>query len=461
MDTFTGQRVLVLGLGRSGRSAARWLAERGAQVVAADESPTPRGEPDEAHAADDALRALGVELRSGSPFPDPADFDLVVPSPGVPRSRWAARARRALGDIELAWSALSVPVVAITGTNGKTTTTALTARMLCAAGLRAEAAGNIGRPALELVGRPLDVAVFEVSSFQMEAVESFRPRVAVILNLAPDHLDRHGSPAVYAEAKAQLFVRQGAGDTAIGNADDPDAAAVAARSGGRHWWFRTRGPVDCGGWWDAGQAVLRDGSVGERDAPLRIPLDAVTCAGAAAPPVDDVLAALLVCRALGADVAKAAEGLIDFTPPPHRRERVAQHAGVTWVNDSKATNPAAAALALAAVPGRAIWLAGGRGKGLDLRPLADTAAGRVRACVFFGEEADALAAAMAGRAPVQRAATLEQAVALAGALAEPGDTILLSPACASFDQFRNYEERGARFREAVEAWIAAHPEAGR
>ncbi len=456
MESFTGQRVLVLGLGRSGRSAARWLAERGASVVAADESPASPGASD---APDDALHPLGVELRIGTPFPDPADFDLVVPSPGVPRSRWAARARRALGDVELAWRALSVPVVAITGTNGKTTTTALAARLLCAAGLRAEAAGNIGRPALELVGRPLDVAVFEVSSFQMEAVEAFRPRVAVILNLAPDHLDRHGSLAAYAEAKAQLFVRQGAGDTAIGNADDPEATAIAARSGGRHWWFRTRGPVDSGAWWDAGQAVLRDRSAGGPDATLRIPLEAILRAGAAAPPVDDVLAALLVCRALGADVEKAAEGLLDFAPPPHRRERIADHAGVTWVNDSKATNPAAAALALEAVPGRAVWLAGGRGKGLDLRPLADIAAARVRACVFFGEEAGALEAAIAGRAPVQRAADLAEAVTRAGALARAGDTVLLSPACASFDQFRNYEERGTRFREAALAWIAAHPEA--
>ncbi len=456
MESFTGQQVLVLGLGRSGRSAARWLAERGARVVAADESPAPPGGPDASHDPDEALRQLGVELRVGTPFPDPADFDLVVPSPGVPRARWADRARRALGDVELAWRALSVPVVAITGTNGKTTTTALTAHLLCAAGLRAETAGNIGRPALELIGRPLDVAVFEVSSFQMEAVEAFRPRIAVILNLAPDHLDRHGSLAAYAEAKAQLFVRQGAGDTAIGNADDPDAMAIAARSPGRHWWFRTRGPVDHGAWWDAGQAVLRDARPGERDTPLRVSLDAIT--GAAAPPIDDVLAALLVCRALGADVAKAAEGLVDFQSPPHRREWIADHAGVAWVNDSKATNPAAAALALEAVAGRAVWLAGGRGKGLDLRPLADTAAARVRACVFFGEEADALEAAMAGRVPVQRATDLEEAVARAGTLARAGDTVLLSPACASFDQFRNYEERGTRFREAALAWISAHPE---
>jgi len=443
MDAWRGQRVLVLGLGRSGRSAARWLAARGAHVVAADER---------AEAARDAqaLREAGVELRTGAPFPDPADFDLVVPSPGVPRERWAGRAHRALGDVELAWRALAVPVVAITGTNGKTTSTELTARLLCAAGLRAEAAGNIGRPALELVGRPLDVAVLEVSSFQMEAVEAFRPRVAVVLNLEPDHLDRHGTFEAYAEAKAQLFVRQGPGDTAIGNGDDPHAAALVARSGGRRWLFRTRGPVAAGAWWDAGQAVLRD-----RDETLRVGLDALAEAGAAAPPIDDVLAALLAVRALGADVAKAAEGLLGFAPPPHRRELVATHEGVAWVNDSKATNPAAARLALEALRGPAIWIAGGRGKGLDLRPLADVAAARVRACVFLGEEAPALEAAIAGRVPVRRAADLAEAVAIAAALARPGDTVLLSPACASFDQFRNYEERGERFREAVRARLAA------
>jgi UDP-N-acetylmuramoylalanine--D-glutamate ligase len=459
MNSYDGQRVLVLGLGRSGRSAARWLATQGARVVAADENPAP---PDD---ADAAPREAGIEWRLGQPFPDPADFDLVVPSPGVPRARWAGRARRALGDIELAWQALSVPVVAITGTNGKTTTTALVARLLCAAGLRAEAAGNIGRPALDLVGRPLDAAVLEVSSFQMEAVERFRPRVAVILNLAPDHLDRHGTLAAYAEAKAQLFVRQGAGDTAIGNADDPTAAAIAARSGGRQWWFRTTGPVASGAWWDAGQAVLRDTEIdgdhaGTRST-LRIPLDALRAGGAAAPPIDDVLAALLVCRALGADVVKASEGLIGFSAPPHRREPVASHAGVMWVNDSKATNPAAAALALVAVPGRAVWLAGGRGKGLELRALADTAVAHVRDCVFFGEQAEALTAAIAGRVPVQRAHDIEEAVTIAGRLARHGDTVLLSPACASFDQFRNYEERGERFRAAVHAWIAAHPETTR
>jgi UDP-N-acetylmuramoylalanine--D-glutamate ligase len=443
MIELAGQRVLVLGLGRSGRSAAAFAAANGAYVVAADEGAPEPGL--------DALRAAGVELRLGGPFPDPGGFDLVVPSPGIPRARWAARARRAWGDVELAWRALSVPVVAITGTNGKTTTTELAARLLVAAGLRAEAAGNIGRPALELVGRPLDAAVLEVSSFQMEAVESFRPRVAVVLNLEPDHLDRHGSFEAYAEAKAQLFVRQREGDVAIGNGDDPAAAALVARSGGRRWLFRSRGPVPEGAYWDAGSALLRTDLEGSQ-ASQRIPLDLLAEAGA--PPVDDVLAALLVCRALGADVAKAARGLAGFTPPPHRRELVASHRGVHFVNDSKATNPAAAMLALRALGGPSVWIAGGRGKGVDLRPLADAAAERVRAAVLLGEAAAELEAALAGRVAVRRARDVEEAVALAGALAQPGDTVLLSPACASFDQFRDYEERGARFREAVRAWIA-------
>ena len=438
-----GQRVLVLGLGRSGRSAAVFLAARGARVLAADERPAAQLE---------GLEALaGVELAIGRPFPDPAEFELVVPSPGVPAARWS-RARRALGDVELAFRALSVPVVAITGTNGKTTTTELTRRLLVAAGLRAEAAGNIGRPALELVGRPLDAAVLEVSSFQLEAVEAFRPRVAVILNVTPDHLDRHGSFEGYVEAKARIVAQQAGDDVAIGNGDDPAARTIAERSRGRRWLFRTRGPVERGAWLDAGQAVLRDGAQPGRET-LRIRLDGLT--GDAAPPADDVLAALLACRALGADVAKAAEGLVGFEAPPHRRELVTHHAGVCFVNDSKATNPSSAILALEALGGPAVWIAGGRGKGVDFAPLAEVAVRRARACVLIGEAAGELDAALAGRIPTRRAHDLEEAVAVAGELARPGDTVLLSPACASFDQFRNYEERGERFRAAVRAWTAA------
>jgi UDP-N-acetylmuramoylalanine--D-glutamate ligase len=440
MHEFAGQRVCVLGIGRSGRSAAAFLAARGARVVAADERPA------------DAIEELGalapaVERRVGAPFPALDDFDLVVPSPGVPAARWAG-ARRALGDVELAFRSLAVPVVAITGTNGKTTTTELCTRMLVVAGLRAEAAGNIGRPALELVGRPLDVAVLEVSSFQLESVETFRPRAAVILNVTPDHLDRHGSFAAYAAAKARIVAQQRDDDIAIGAADDAAARDIALASRGRSWLFSAKRPVERGAWWDAGAVVMRgDGAL------ERIALDGVDAE--ALPPLDDVLAALLACQAVGADVAKAAGALASFAPPPHRREIVARHAGVVWVNDSKATNPDAARLALEALRSPAVWIAGGRNKGVDLAPLADLAVARVRAAVLLGETADALERAIAGRVPVARADSIEDAVARASALATPGDVVLLSPACASFDQFKSYEERGARFRAAVAARIAA------
>lgn len=441
MRDLAGQRVLVLGLGGSGRSAARFLAARGARVTAADERAA------DAIEALDAVRA-DAEIHVGAPFPDPAGFDLVVPSPGVPAARYA-NARRALGDVELAFQSLSVPVVAITGTNGKTTTTELCTRMLVAAGLRAEAAGNIGLPALELVGRPLDVAVLEVSSFQLEAVDEFRPRAAVILNVTPDHLDRHGNFAGYVAAKARIVARQAGDDVAIGCADDAAARGIAESSRGRAWLFSSRGAVERGAFWDSGSAVLRDGAESQR-----IALDALADAESA-PPIDDVLAALLACKAVGADVAKAANALLGFTPPPHRREVVARSRGVAFVNDSKATNPDAARLALEALAGPAIWIAGGRNKGVDLRALADLAVSRARAAVLIGEAADALEAALAGRLPVRRARDIEDAVAIAGAAAQPGDVVLLSPACASFDQFRNYEDRGARFRAAVLQWIAA------
>jgi UDP-N-acetylmuramoylalanine--D-glutamate ligase len=441
MREIAGQRVLVLGLGRSGRSAARFLAARGARVTAADER------------AADAIEGLAAlradaEIRVGARFPDPSGFDLVVPSPGVPAARYAS-ARRALGDVEIAFQSLSVPVVAITGTNGKTTTTELCTRMLIAAGLRAEAAGNIGLPALELVGRPLDVAVLEVSSFQLEAVDEFRPRAAVILNVTPDHLDRHGDFAGYVAAKARIVARQTGDDVAIGCADDAAARAIAGSSHGRTWLFSARGAVERGAFWDAGSALLRDGAEAQRVA------QGALADAESAPPLDDVLAALLACKAVGADVAKAATALLGFTPPPHRRELVARSGGVAFVNDSKATNPDAARLALEALAGPAVWIAGGRNKGVDLRPLADLAVARARAAVLIGEAADALEAALAGRLPVRRARDIEDAVAIAGEVARPGDVVLLSPACASFDQFRNYEDRGARFRAAVLGWIAA------
>jgi len=436
-DLLAGKRVLVLGLGLSGRSAARYCAAAGARVVAADERPGDAlGE----------LRELGdaADLVLGGAFPDPADFDLVVPSPGVPPARYRGRARRVWGDLELAFRALSVPIVAITGSNGKSTTTRLVEALLRAAGLRAEAAGNIGVAALDLVGRALDVAVLEVSSFQLETIEAFRPRVAVILNLTEDHIDRHGSFAAYAAAKARLLENQTSEDRAVLSADDPEVARLAAAARARVLSFSLRGPVPRGAWLDAGSVCLRDGGSLQR-----VSLEGLRLRGLHN--LENVTAALAAVFALGADVAKAAAALPLFEGLPHRSELVCERGGVSWIDDSKGTNVGAAVRSLESFRGPVLWIAGGKDKALDFGPLVAAARGRVRSALLIGEAAPKLEAALAGAVPTERVGTLEAAVARAAALARPGDVVLLSPACASFDQFRSYAHRGECFRAAVRA----------
>ncbi len=438
MLTLAAQRVLVLGLGISGRSAARFCAQRGARVVAADERPA---------AAISGLETLPpeVEVRLGAAFPDVAEFDLVVPSPGVPRERWAKRARRAWGDIELAYRALDVPIVAITGTNGKSTTTLLVDALLRAAGLRTRAAGNLGNPALELVGEALDFAVLEVSSFQLEAVESFRPRIAVVLNVTPDHLDRHGSFEGYLAAKARLLEQQQPADTAVLNFDDPAVRGLAERTRARVLPFRILGPLEHGAFWEAGCVVFAEPG-GARE---RFSLSALRLPGVHNR--ENAVAALAAVVAAGAPARRAITAFASFEGLPHRMQTVARLGGVEWVNDSKATNPGAALRSLRSYETPLVWIAGGRDKGLDFRELAEAAQGRVRAAILIGEAAGKLETVLAGRLPVHDAGTLERAVALAAKLAQPGDVVLLAPACASFDQFRGFEERGERFRAAVNA----------
>jgi UDP-N-acetylmuramoylalanine--D-glutamate ligase len=435
-----GQRVLVLGAGISGRSAAAFCARLGAHVVLADEGAEtpPAGLP------------AGVEARAGQPFPDPADFDLVVPSPGVPPARYRARARRVWGDIELAARALAVPIAAVTGTNGKSTTVRLLEAMLRAAGLRARAAGNVGDAALGLVGEPLDVAVLEVSSFQLETVESFRPRVAVLLNLTPDHLDRHGDLAGYLAAKARIFESQTREDVAILNAD-PALDALARTLRARVLRFAARGGVARGACWDGDAVLLR-----LEGAPLRIPLEGLP--RPTGPLRENLLAALLAAHALGAEPTKALGALASFQTLPHRTEWVAERAGVRFVNDSKATNPGAAVAALALETRPIVWIAGGKDKGLDFGELREAPLAGVRVALLIGAAAKRIAEALRGKVAVEEAGTLEAAVPRAAALARPGDVVLLSPACASFDQFRNFEHRGERFRELVRALPAEpHP----
>ncbi len=438
MRELVDARVLVLGLGTSGRSAAKFCAASGARVVAADERPA------EALSGTCEMPA-SVDLRLGDAFPDPADFDLVVPSPGVPRERYRERARKVWGDVELAYRALRVPLVAITGTNGKSTTTLLVAAMLRAAGLRAAAAGNLGTPALCLVGQALDVAVLEVSSFQLETTEAFRPRVAVILNLTPDHLDRHGSFDAYAAAKGRILAAQHADDVAVLNFDDDVVRGFAASARARVLPFSTAGPLSRGVWIDAQSILYRPDVAPAR----RMSLDGLRLAGAHNR--ENVVAALAASASVGADPERAVEALAHFEGLPHRSEVVLRRNGVTWVDDSKATNPGAALRSLASFAEPLVWIAGGRDKGLDLSELAESASRRVRAAVLLGEAAQELARALHGRVEVALADSIEEAALHAAGLAREGDVVLLSPGCSSHDQFRSFEERGDRFRAAVES----------
>jgi UDP-N-acetylmuramoylalanine--D-glutamate ligase len=436
MEGIANQKVLVLGLGATGCSAANFCIARGASVLAADE----RGEDQFAELENLDPR---VDHVFGVPFPDPRDFDLVVPSPGVAPERYRDRARRVWGDIELAYRSFAAPIIAVTGTNGKSTTVRLLEELLCAAGARARAAGNLGTPALELVGEPLDFAVLEVSSFQLETIETFRPAIAVILNITPDHLDRHGSFDAYASAKGRLLANQRDTDTAVLNLDDPTVAALAQDASGRVFPFRTQGAVSPGAFLDAGAVVLCK----EDAAPIRISLDAMQLTGRHNR--ENALAALAAVYAAGVDPVRAADALASFANLPHRSEFVGQVRGVRYIDDSKATNPGAVIRSLAEFSENLIWIAGGRDKNLAFEALADAAAKRVRAAVLIGESAKKLESALGGRVDVCSAESLEEAVQRASQLAQPGDVVLLAPACASQDQFRDFQERGERFRAAV------------
>lgn len=443
------RRVLVVGLRMTGLAVARALVSGGDEVTVVEERP---GQPGYAARAD-AVRAAGATLVED---PAPGDWpalvsgvDLVVPSPGVAPGHPVLRAAAAAGvpvrgDVDLALEAATVPVVAVTGTNGKTTVTTLIAAMLEAAGRRAPAAGNIGWALLDALDHPMDLLVAEVSSFQLHTTSpAFRPRVAVLLNVADDHIDWHGSFEAYAADKAKVFAHQSGDDLLVYNTDDPVVAALAERAPARRVGCSTDGGATEG-------FHLRDGHLvdpaGRRivavdDLPMRAPHDLANALAAAAAAMD---------LGAGADAVRGA--LLAARRLHHRVEPIGETRGVRYVDDSKATNPHAT---LTAVRGfeRSVLIAGGRNKGIDLgvlRPLAP----RLRAVVAIGEAAPEVQAAFAGAVPTVAADSMRAAVEVATDLAEPGDVVLLSPACASFDWYRSYEERGDDFRAEVERLVA-------
>jgi UDP-N-acetylmuramoylalanine--D-glutamate ligase len=442
---FAGVRAVVIGFGTSGRAAAEVLAAEGAMVRVSEARPL---ETVPSHPGDGAP---DVELLAGGHRPEHLDgMDLVVVSPGVPQGapvvRWAAdRGLPIWSELELGARLCAVPVVAVTGTNGKTTTVEVLAAMLRAAGLRARACGNVGFPFSVAARQPFDALAVEASSFQLRFQQTFHPKVSVLLNLAPDHLDWHGSFEDYAEAKGFIFANQEDGDVHVGNAEDEAAAALSARARCAVRWFGTSPPV--GGHGRAGTWVERGRltSTG-RGSPVEVPLPPGIRSGALAL---DAAAAVEAGLAFGLPVEAVREGVAAFPELPHRGAVVAEVEGVPFVDDSKATNPHAA---LASLAGRrdVVLIAGGLAKGVDLMPLR-AATPSLRSVVALGGATDELARVFAGAVPVRRSGSIEEAVGLAFDEARDGGTVLLAPACASQDMFRDYRERGERFTAAARA----------
>jgi UDP-N-acetylmuramoylalanine--D-glutamate ligase len=437
------KKVTVVGAARSGIAAARLLVERGAQVTLSDaRADVPEAQP---------LAGIGVALETGGH--QPATFtsaDLVVLSPGVPPEQPAVAAARAhgvpvIGEIELASRWLQGRIIAITGTKGKSTTTELTGRMLEASGFRVTVGGNIGAPlsAQVAASTPDTLHVVETSSFQLEQIETFRPWIAVMLNFSPDHLDRHPSVAAYAAAKARIFENQTANDWSVVNADDPMVLELARRSAARRRLFARDAPLDEGTTVSDGWIVSRRDGRADR----LVPLDAIHLIGPHL--VVDVMAAATVGTLAGAAPAAMTAAVDAFRGLEHAMELVAEFGGVRFVNDSKATNVESALRSIESFASDLVPIIGGRFKGGDLRLLRAPLANRARAVVAIGEARPLIEAAVGDVVKVHQADSLEAAVVQAFELARPAGVVLLAPACASFDMFRDYAERGRRFKAEV------------
>ena len=434
-------RAVVVGMAASGVAATRRLLVLGHDVVAVDDAPSPE--------VRQRAAELGVEL-VGAPGADRlqglvTSAGIVVVSPGVPPMHpvfAAAEQHRVplVAELDLGARAIERPIVAVTGTNGKTTVTTLVHQMLLAAGLKSVAAGNVGLPLTEVIGRDLDVVVVETSSFQLELSPSLHAAVGVWLNFAQDHLDWHPDLESYARAKARIWARQSPDDVAVANAEDREVMRWARRAPGRLVTFgATAGDYRVDSGWlrtPAGEGIVELAQLRRS-----LPHD-----------VANALAAGAAAVSAGAPVEAVAAVLRRFEGLPHRPTLVSDAGGVRWYDDSKATNPHAA---LAAVAGfeSVVLVAGGRNKGLDLSPLA-AAAERLRAVVAIGEAAPDIEAALGRALPVVAAGSMVDAVHAAAELARPGDVVLLSPACASFDWYDSYSERGDDFARAVLAQAA-------
>jgi UDP-N-acetylmuramoylalanine--D-glutamate ligase len=440
-----GKRVLVVGLARTGVATAHFCAARGATVTATDARA--EGEIGEAITP---LRSAGVKLELGGHRENTfLEQDLIVPSPGVPTDAPPLQAARAKGvtiwsEVELADRFLQGRLIGITGSNGKTTTTALIEHILRNAGLSTILAGNIGTPLIARVEQSSNdtLTVVELSSFQLELIETFRPNISVFLNLTADHLDRHHTLEAYRHAKARIFENQTETDSAVLNADDP-ATTPLAPAKPHVYWFSRKQRVAQGAYVRENEIVFRhDGEeetiLNSRDIPL-----------AGAHNVENVLAAAAATRLAGAEPAAIARGVRSFAGVEHRLEFVAEIAGVRYYNDSKATNVDATLKALDAFPGRILVILGGKDKGSDYTLLQRPLREKAILALLIGAAAEKIENQITGSVAIERGGTIERAVEIASHASRPGDVVLLAPACASFDQFQNYEHRGRVFKELV------------
>ncbi|MCU1318134.1 MAG: UDP-N-acetylmuramoylalanine/D-glutamate ligase [Candidatus Acidoferrum typicum] len=440
-----GQRVLVVGLARTGVATALFCAARGANVTATDART--ENEIGEAIAP---LRTAGVNLELGGHRENAfLEQDLIVPSPGVPADAPLLQAARAKGvtiwsEVELAGRFLKGRLIGITGSNGKTTTTSLIEHILKGAGFSTILAGNIGTPLISRVAQTSDntITVVELSSFQLELIETFRLNISVFLNLTPDHLDRHHTLGEYGRAKARIFEKQTEADSAVLNADDPATTSLAPAKPHVYWFSRKQRVVQ-GAFVRENEIVFRNDGEEETVLNLReIPLPG-------AHNVENVLAAVAATRLAGAEPTAISKGVRSFAGVEHRLEFVAEVGGVRFYNDSKATNVDATLKALDAFPGRILIVLGGKDKGSDYTVLQRPLREKAILALLIGAAAEKIEKQITGSVAIERAGVIERAVEIASHAARPGDVVLLAPACASFDQFQNYEHRGRVFKELV------------
>jgi UDP-N-acetylmuramoylalanine--D-glutamate ligase len=453
MMELKGKKVLVVGLGKSGLAAALFLRRHGAQVTVSDVRSA------ESLAKDiPALLEEGIMVEAGGhgllTF---RRQDLIVVSPGVPLETpelMQARnfGRPVIGELELAARFLQGRTLAITGSNGKTTTTSLVGEILEAAGFPTLVGGNIGVPVIALIDEatPDTWSVLEVSSFQLESTEQFHPHIAVILNITPDHLDRHGTFENYARAKERIFAAQTTGDFVVLNADNARAVAAAPRAPSRVYWFSLDRTVPQGAFVDAGQIVFR--SAKDALAEVILPLHSIPLKGEHN--VENVLAAVCAARLAGAPIEAIRRAVEKFKAVEHRLEFVSTINGVEFFNDSKATNVDATAKAIAAFSTPIHLILGGKDKNSDYTQLTQLLREHVRAVYTIGSAAAKIESQLRGAVSIHSCETLDKAVTAAATAARPTEVVLLAPACSSFDQFESYEHRGRVFKELVNEWSA-------